>query len=246
VAGIAALAKGLELLQRIGMVHVERHERELLRYALQKLATLRGVTLYGAHPEHPGFSHRAGVLAFTVAGVPHNRVAQLLAEDWGIGVRNGCFCAHILLKQLLGFRRIVRRGMDVVVQQFPVQSRKVLPGLVRASLGLENTRDEIDRLVLALRVIHEQGGRESWFHRLLAAFHLAAPRLPQTPTGISLAKYYRTAVDEVFSWCEPSAEHATREWSVVFTGNAKILKRPSRTGPTLASVYQLFDQARGY
>lgn len=245
VAGIAALAKGLELLQRIGMAHVEQHERELLRYALDKLATLRGVTLYGASPEHPGFGHRAGVLAFKVAGVPHNRVAQLLAEDWGIGVRNGCFCAHILLKQLLGFGKALRKGMDVLVQRFPVSSRKVLPGLVRASLGLENTRADIDRLVLALSAINERGRGESWRNRMLASFHLAAPRLPETPTGTSLKKYYEAAVAEVFSWGEPSAAHAAQEWE---RGVHAAMRRYSNVhrgqGQHSQVSTELFDEAR--
>lgn len=245
VAGIAALAKGLELLQRIGMTHVEQHERELLRYALDKLETLRGVTLYGAHTDHPRFGHRAGVLAFTVAGVPHNRVAQLLAEDWGIGVRNGCFCAHILLKQLLGFRKALRKGMDAVVQRFPTPSRKALPGLVRASLGLENTRADIDRLVLALSAIHAKGRSESWGNRMLAAFHLAAPRLPETPTGISLKNYYQAAIAEVFSWKAPSAAHAPQEWE---RGVHAAMRRYSNVhrgqGQHSQVSTELFDEAR--
>ncbi len=175
VAGIAAVAKGLELLQRIGMAHVEQHERELLQYALDKLGALPGVTVYGTQPGRPEFAHRAGVVTFSVAGVPHNRVAQLLAEDWGIGVRNGCFCAHLLLKHLLGMRRALRWVMDVAVKRFPAPSRKVLPGLVRASLGLENTREEIDRLAVALASIVANRCSEPRHHRMLAGLHLAAP-----------------------------------------------------------------------
>lgn len=245
VVGIAALAKGLELLQRIGMAHVEQHERALLRYALDQLGALPGVTLYGAHPDRPEFDHRAGVLAFAVAGVPHNRVAQILAEDWGIGVRNGCFCAHILLKQLLGFRKTLRKGMDAVVQRFPGPSHKVLPGLVRASLGLENTRADIDRLVLALSAIHAQGRRESWRNRMLAAFHLAAPRLPETPAGAALKQYCQAAVAEVFARDEPSAAHATQAWE---RGVHAAMQRYSNVhrgqGQHSQASTELFDEAR--
>jgi selenocysteine lyase/cysteine desulfurase len=242
VAGIAALAKGFELLQRIGMAHMEQHERELLRYALDQLKPLKGVTLFGADPGHPGFGHRAGVLAFAVAGVPHNRVAQLLAQDWGIGVRNGCFCAHILLKQLLGYGKALRKGLDRVVRRMPTASRKMLPGLVRASLGLENTRADVDRLVLALGAIAQQGRRASWHHRVLAALHLAAPRLPPAR---AMKAYYQDVVAEVYAWAAPHPDQAAHELE---RGVHAALRRYSNVhrgqGQHSQVSTELFDQAR--
>lgn len=245
VAGIAALAKGFELLQRIGMAHIEQHERELLRYALVQLSPLRGVTFFGADPDHPGFAHRAGVLAFAVAGVPHNRVAQLLAQDWGIGVRNGCFCAHILLKQSLGYGKALRKGLDRVVRRMPTASRKMLPGLVRASLGLESTRADVDRLALALGAIAQQGRRASWHHRALAALHLGAPRFPQTPMNDTLKAYYQSAVAEVYAWAEPHPDQAGHELE---RGVHAALRRYSNVhrgqGQHSQVSTELFDQAR--
>jgi hypothetical protein len=57
-----------------------------------------------------------------------------LAEIRGIGVRDGCFCAHRLIKFLFG---IQAKNMGEFV-------KRARPGLVRVSLGLENTADEVD------------------------------------------------------------------------------------------------------
>ncbi len=245
VAGIAALAKGFELLQRIGMAHIEQHERELLRYALDQLKPLKGVTLFGAYPGHPGFERRAGVLAFSVAGVPHNRVAQLLAQDWGIGVRNGCFCAHMLLKQLLGYGKGVRKVLDRIVGRMPIASRPMLPGLVRASFGLANTRADVDRLVWALGAIAQQGRRAAWHHRALAAVHLAAPRLPQAPIDCAMKAYYQAAVADVYAWVEPHPDQAAQELE---RGVHAALRRYSNVhrgqGQHSQVSTELFDQAR--
>ena len=45
---------------------------------------------------------RLGVCTFTIEGMEHSLAAAALSAEHGIGVRHGCFCAHPLLKNLLG------------------------------------------------------------------------------------------------------------------------------------------------
>jgi len=142
VVGAVALASSIRILSGVGMDALADHEMELARYALRRLNSLAGVRIYGS--SDPGrLEDRLGVIALQVEGVPHGKVAAILAFEGGIGVRNGCFCAHPYILHLLGvgeeeyaaFRRRVLAG-----------DRSHLPGLVRVSLGCYNTTDEIDHL----------------------------------------------------------------------------------------------------
>ena len=68
----------------------------------------------------------------------------------GIGVRSGCFCAHPYILHLLGLS--VDEAAKVR-QNMLEGDKSEMPGLIRASFGLYNTRQEIDVLVDALQRI---------------------------------------------------------------------------------------------
>jgi selenocysteine lyase/cysteine desulfurase len=78
------------------------------------------------------------VIAFACDNAPHNRVGQELAEQAGIGVRTGCFCAHLLVKRLLNIHPLRARLADLFMLLLPGFTAPILPGLVRISFGLEN------------------------------------------------------------------------------------------------------------
>jgi cysteine desulfurase/selenocysteine lyase len=101
VIGAVALAASLSLLKEVGMEAVAAHEAELTRYALQRLSSLPGLELFGCkNPDRT--ADRVGVIPFQVEGVPHAKVAAILGYEGGVGVRNGCFCAHPYVLKLLG------------------------------------------------------------------------------------------------------------------------------------------------
>ena len=93
---------------------------------------------------------RLGVISFVVEGLPHSKVAAILGFEGGIGVRNGCFCAHPYILQL---SKVSRLQAQVHQQEILNGDRSNLPGLVRASFGCYNTLEEIDRLVEMLERI---------------------------------------------------------------------------------------------
>jgi cysteine desulfurase/selenocysteine lyase len=143
------LAKSLKILSQIGMDKIAAHEAELTSYGLSKLKTVPGIKLYG--DTNPAASaYRLGVITFNIGALPNGLVAAVLSAEWGIGVRNGCFCAHPYVMQLLGlnagqiedFRKSAHSG-----------DRSDVPGMVRLSFGVYNTKDEIDVLVDALQQI---------------------------------------------------------------------------------------------
>jgi selenocysteine lyase/cysteine desulfurase len=149
--GIAALGKSLLLLQRIGLDLIAEEEQVLTRHALQGLAQITGLKIYGIKdPDSPGFTKKGGVIVFSMKGIMPDKLAKQLAEQRGIGVRFGCHCAHLLVKHLLKISPPLERFQGIIVRLFP---RLNLPGIVRVSLGIENTKEEIDTLIQTLTII---------------------------------------------------------------------------------------------
>ncbi|MFW6184639.1 MAG: aminotransferase class V-fold PLP-dependent enzyme [Chloroflexota bacterium] len=93
VVGAVALAATIQQLEALGMDVVAAHEAELTAYALQRLSQIDGLQLYGdADPLRAG--ERLGVIPFNLKVKSHFLVAAILGYEFGVGVRNGCFCAH--------------------------------------------------------------------------------------------------------------------------------------------------------
>lgn len=154
IGGIAALGKAFLLLQRIGLELIQEEEQALTRRAMVGLAQIPGVTLYGIQsPEAPRFAHKSGVIVFRLDGLMANQVARELAEQGGIGVRYGCHCAHLLVKHLLHISPPLELFQGLIVSVFPQIS---LPGLTRVSLGIENSAEEVDRLIQGVDQIARQ------------------------------------------------------------------------------------------
>jgi selenocysteine lyase/cysteine desulfurase len=197
VVGIAALGKALTLLERIGMPVVEAKEQELTGKLVAGLAALPGIELFGLQdPTHPRFKARTGVVAFSVRQVPHNLVGQELAERGGIGVRCGCFCAHLLVKELLHITPLRARAADLGLLVAPSLAAPLLPGLVRVSLGLENQPKDIARCLSTLKRIVET--RRPWLARSLGSTHNGTPFLPHTATGTRVQSFATAAIERVY------------------------------------------------
>lgn len=126
VLGAVALATACEVLTE----HEEAiiaHEQTLRERLFTGLAGIAGVqvhTLFGGRDGAP-------VATITVEGRSSEEVARVLGDEHGIGVRDGKFCAHLLVDDLLAGHP---------------QSTAV-----RISAGLGTTGEHIDRLLLALR-----------------------------------------------------------------------------------------------
>ena len=152
--GVAALGKALVLLQRIGLDTIQEEEQALTARALRGMAQIPGVTIFGIKdPDSPRFPRKGGVIAFDVKGAISGRVAGALAERGGIGVRYGCHCAHLLVKRILHVPPWAEELQGGMLTVLPKVS---LPGVVRASLGIENTEADVDALLRVLGDIARQ------------------------------------------------------------------------------------------
>lgn len=144
VIGAIALAAACATI-RAHRDEIARHERTLQDRLRRGLAQIRGVHELAVFGEG---HDRVGVVAFTVAAHDSSLVSQVLSAEHGIGVRDGKFCAHPLVDELLADPSDARHITHTTA--------------VRASLGLATTTEGVDRLVHALRALVEHGPRGAW------------------------------------------------------------------------------------
>lgn len=122
------LATALDYLSAIGMDNVEAHEQMLTSYALERLAQIEGMKIYGPS----GHSHDA-VVSFQVGDIHHMDLGTLL-DRLGIAIRTGHHCAQPLMDSL------------------------GILGTARASFALYNTKEEIDILVAGIERVAKMFG----------------------------------------------------------------------------------------
>ena len=147
IIGAVQLCAALNVLQRIGMTRIHAAEQTLLRRLLAELSAIPGVRIYG-DPD-PDRTPRLGVVSFNLAGLEHGLVAAVLNDYFNVAVRNGCFCAHPYVRELLKPElwelEIDPDAEDAAALLKPWQ------GMVRASLGLYTTDEDIDALLAGIR-----------------------------------------------------------------------------------------------
>ena len=160
VVGAVATASAARALMDAGMENVERHEALLTTYALERLQSLPGISLYGVNDPHRTHD-RVGVIAFNLAPIHHALVAAILGYEGGIGVRNGCFCAQPYVAHLLE-----RAEPDQAFWHRAIRDRERSrrPGMVRISLGIYNTPEDIDALVEMLQRIARNDYQGTYGH----------------------------------------------------------------------------------
>ncbi|MCG3419654.1 cysteine desulfurase [Oceanobacillus jordanicus] len=92
IAGAIGLGAAIDFLNEVGMDNITEHEQSIVSYAMEKLSTMDGITIFG--PEE-----RAGLITFNLDDVhPHDTATVLDAE--GIAVRAGHHCAQPLMRWL--------------------------------------------------------------------------------------------------------------------------------------------------
>ena len=128
--GAVAIMEAMKEVERIGFDTIEKNEKELLKYIIDGLKDLSRVRLYA---DNENINDRLGILVFTIDGMSYEEVGEKLSEVRGIGVRQGGFCSHPYTRRVLGIA-------DTELQNYI--SKNGVPGLVRVSLGIYNTKKE--------------------------------------------------------------------------------------------------------
>lgn len=115
IAGTIGLGAAVDYLCRIGMEHVHDHEKEITRYALNRMDSVEGIVTYGPKD----VNHRVGVVSFNLGDIHAHDLASILDEE-GIAIRSGHHCAQPLMEFL------------------------EVPATSRASFYIYNTKEEVD------------------------------------------------------------------------------------------------------
>jgi cysteine desulfurase / selenocysteine lyase len=122
IADVIAFGPALDYLKNIGMDNIRTHEMDLTEYALNRLAELDYLKIFGPHDVR----YRGGAVSFVDPEIHPHDLAQSL-DSQGIAVRAGHHCAEPLTKLLGVF------------------------ATVRASMYIYNNHEDIDRLIAGLR-----------------------------------------------------------------------------------------------
>lgn len=92
IAQVLGMGAAIEFLNEVGMDKIEKHDRELMEYAREKMGEIEKVRLLG-------LSDSVGVLSFEVEGVHPHDVSAILGGE-GVCVRAGHHCTMPLMKAL--------------------------------------------------------------------------------------------------------------------------------------------------
>jgi cysteine desulfurase / selenocysteine lyase len=123
-----AMGAAIDYLNEVGIDAIEEHEHALAAYALERLADVPGIVIYG-----PPAGRRAGLVAFNLPGIHPHDVAQIL--DWeGVAIRAGHHCCQ------------------------PLMARLGVAATNRSSFYLYTIPEEIDRLVNGLHKVNKTFG----------------------------------------------------------------------------------------
>lgn len=176
VIGAITLAKAISELSELGMNKISKHENELTQYALNELKSIDTVSIYGSLD-----ADRVGVISFNLEGIHHAEVAAILSFEYGIAVRNGCFCAQPYVMNLLKLE-----AEDITKWQTELESgsKAYMPGLVRISFGCYNTKGDVD---LFLKAVKSIASTKSAFHYSLDP--LTGEYFPSTSIGDSIERF---------------------------------------------------------
>jgi selenocysteine lyase/cysteine desulfurase len=149
VVGAVTLAAVLDVLERIAIDTVAEHERLLSEFLMKELRGVPELRLYGSIG--PFAPPRIGVASFNIGALDHGFVAAVLNDCFGIAVRNECFCAHPYVRALLA-----PELWDLEASDDPEEAERDVRrrrGMVRASLAMYSSPDDIRALGSALREI---------------------------------------------------------------------------------------------
>ncbi|SCD72955.1 Selenocysteine lyase/Cysteine desulfurase [Streptomyces sp. BpilaLS-43] len=156
VIGVHAIASACKALTEAGFDSLVARERTLVDRVLTGLADVpevRVLSLFGDG------APRVGVISFVVEGWNSSHFAAALSAEYGIGVRDGLFCAHPLVRTLLGGEP--QEPGECGAPEAEPGERSL--NAIRVSFGAGTPDEHIDRFLGAVRELVGAGAR--WTYR---------------------------------------------------------------------------------
>lgn len=156
VIGAYSIASACKALTEEGFDRIVARERHLIRTVREGLAEVPAVRVLSLFGDD---APRVGVISFVVEGWNSSHFAAALSAEYGIGVRDGLFCAHPLLRTLL--------GSDPQTQG-ECGAPEAAPGetslnAIRVSFGAGTPDEHVERFVRAVKELVRDGAQ--WRYR---------------------------------------------------------------------------------
>jgi selenocysteine lyase/cysteine desulfurase len=156
VIGAYSIAAACKALTEAGfdtLVAREQHLIEKVRAGLAEVEQVKVLSLFGDD------APRVGVISFVVDGWNSSHFAAALSAEYGIGVRDGLFCAHPLVRTLLG---------GDPRTQGECGAPEAAPGekslnAIRVSFGAGTPDEHVERFVNAVKELVADGAK--WQYR---------------------------------------------------------------------------------
>ncbi len=126
VEGVVGLGAAIDYIEEIGYDKIQKEENKLMAYAREELAKLDFLSLYMT----PNIEKHSSVISFNIKGVHPHDVSTIL-DSKRVCVRSGNHCAQPLMRYLK------------------------IDSTCRASFYFYNTREDVDRLVCALKEAYQ-------------------------------------------------------------------------------------------
>ncbi|AZM52819.1 cysteine desulfurase [Streptomyces sp. WAC 01529] len=156
VIGVYSIASACKALTEAGFDELVARERYLIRKVREGLAEVPAVRVLSLFGDD---APRVGVISFVVDGWNSSHFAAALSAEYGIGVRDGLFCAHPLLRTLLG-GEADEPGECGAPEAAP--GEKSL-NAIRVSFGAGTPDEHVERFVRAVKELVADGAR--WNYR---------------------------------------------------------------------------------
>ncbi|MBT2522788.1 aminotransferase class V-fold PLP-dependent enzyme [Arthrobacter sp. ISL-28] len=134
VLGAATLARATQVIAALDQANWHAHETAIRSFLVEGLQRIEGVTVHQIFSDTDPDTDTIGVVNFSVEGYDAGLVAAYLSAEHGVGLRDGRFCAHPLLKRL---------GLP--------------SGSLRASFGLGSRLEDAQRLLAGIEDLRGSG-----------------------------------------------------------------------------------------
>ncbi|MGH9878379.1 MAG: SufS family cysteine desulfurase, partial [Nitrososphaerales archaeon] len=93
IADVIGYGAAIDYLNGIGMQNIRDHEKEITKYALDRITAVKGIHVYGTQD----IEKRGGVISFNFGDIHPHDLATILDED-GVAIRSGHHCAQVLME----------------------------------------------------------------------------------------------------------------------------------------------------
>ena len=151
-AGARAIHHAIKEFEGIGLDKIAWYEHKLVEYAFNELQKINKVKLYV--DRNPKGIFDRSLITFNIEVWSSHMVANVLNNFYGIGVRAGSYCVYEFSRKI---NNTTAEEDKKIAEEVRGGKKDRIPGSVRASFSIYNNIEDVDRLILAMKEIVQQG-----------------------------------------------------------------------------------------